>query len=354
MTPEDELAFACIRQDIDLQREKILALCRNPALDWEVFYSITSRHGVSPLVYSNLRQCDPDLACLPTETLAKFEQDLYHSLAAQEIIAEKTAQALARLNQAHVETMLVKGAALKFWVYAQPWYTILDDVDLVLRVREAELTDPSIPEFLRHFEEEGIQFEFDFLEHHDITMNGQLSVDFDRIWRDACPVDLRGRAAWIMCPEDMLIASCINSCRKRFFGLKALRDISEIVRHYPELRWGQVCDKARAYSGHNQVYAALLVAKMMVGCSIPDEVFLRLGVLPARAALIRFLIRKQSFASLSSLNAGVKLLGRRVGWGLILSYMTYPPNQLWRRMRFVYERRQFGSSRASQQESSSR
>jgi hypothetical protein len=77
-------------------------------------------------------------------------------------------------------------------------------------------------------------FEYDFFEHHDVTMNGVLPVDFQAIWQEAVAVDYRGERTLVMRTEDLLLAVCINACRKRFFRLKSLFDIAEIVDEYQD------------------------------------------------------------------------------------------------------------------------
>ena len=80
--------------------------------------------------------------------------------------------------------------------------------------------------------------EYDYYTHHDITMNATLRVDFDRIWRDSLSGNWENRPIRLMSWEDMLIALCINSCRKRFFRLKALCDVAETVnRGAAQLDW---------------------------------------------------------------------------------------------------------------------
>lgn len=334
MTPEDELLFACIRQDFsEAQQETIRVLGRKQTVRWDVVYSTAQLHRVAPLVYANLKQCLSNDFEIPHEILDQFEHDYYYNLIAKEKIAQRTGEVLAFLNQQGIDIMVVKGGALDILVYAHPWHTTANDVDLIFRTRRAEMTDPAVPQFLDRFQD--IHFEYDYFEHHDITMNGVLPVDFGRIWRDATKINFRGHELWVMSPEDLLIAACINSCRKRFFRLKALRDISEILKHYSGIKWQDLCTKARAYQCNTIVYGALVVAKMIMGVELPARAFDGLAVSAVRAALIRYLSRKMSFASLATLYEGSTLFGREVGRGLLLPYATYRRDQMWKRIKFV-------------------
>ncbi len=336
MSPEDRLLLACIRPDADSQRGVIAQLGRDLKLRWDVVYSIADRDGVAPLVYANLRECNPEFLSIPEETIVHFENDLYYNIIAKEKLAEKVAQVLGFLNRERVEVMLVKGAALDILVYAQPWYTVLNDVDLIFRLRQAEMTTLAVPQFLDRFQDQGVHFEYDYFRHHDLTMNGTLPVDFEGIWEGASKINFRGREVWVMCPEDLLIAACINSCRKRFFQLKALRDLTEILNHFRGMHWEELSRKARAYHCNNIVYAALVVARITVGIELPEKVLAGLAVPTVRTAIIGYLSRRMSFASLASLYSGSQIFGRAVSWGLLLPYMTYRREQVWKRIEFVW------------------
>lgn len=334
MTPEDELLFACIRQDFsEAQRETILVLGRKQPVRWELVYSTAELHGVAPLVYANLRQCLTQDFQIPTEINDQFERDYYRNIIAKEQIAERIERVFAFLNREGIDAMLVKGGALDILVYSHPWYTTANDIDLIFRLRQAQMTDQVVPRFLAQFQD--IHFEYDYFEHHDVTMNGMLPVSFETIWRDATRINFRGHEVWVMSPEDLLIAACINSCRKRFFRLKALRDIAEIVNHYRRIDWEELTGKARAYQCNNIVYGALVVTKLIMGIELPEQVLPALAVPLVRAALIRYLSQKISLASLASLYSGSRLFGREVGRGLLLPYTTYRWNQMWRRIKFV-------------------
>jgi hypothetical protein len=180
--------------------------------------------------------------------------------------------------------------------------------------------------------------EYDYFEHHDVMMNGVLPVDFEQIWRDATQIEFRGQPLWVMAPEDMLISVCINSCRKRFFRLKALCDIAETINKYG-LNWPEVVRRARTYDCHNIVYTALWVTQMTLGCSITEEVLDNFEVNPIRAKIIRYLSRRMSLDAFSSLYFGKNLLGRKVDWPLVLPYATFRWYQVWRRVAFVFSPR---------------
>jgi hypothetical protein len=228
-----------------------------------------------------------------------------------------------------MNVMLIKGAALSILVYQQPWYTV-HDVDLLIKPRRDELSASDLALIQAMFKKlPGI--EYGFFAHNDVTMNGVLPVDFLRIWHDAIQLHYRDQPLCVMCPEHMLLTACINICRKRFFRLKSLLAVVEIVNHYPALNWHQVVTQAREWRCNRIVYTALVVARMTVGCQVPEPVFAELAISPVRRALLPSLI--QGLLDHTSLTAtypflGPYLFGRRLTVPLLLAYISYTPAQV--------------------------
>ena len=138
-----------------------------------------------------------------------------------------------------------------------------------------------------------------------------------------------------MSPEDMLISLCVNSCRKRYFRLKALCDIAETVNRCGSLDWSKLVQKATAYDCRAIVYAALFITQSRLNCALPTGVLDALHLNPARRRAIHYLSRQLSLTAYDSLYAGGTLAGRRPDFALILPYATFRPYQIWRRLKFA-------------------
>lgn len=345
MQPEEKLLLLCTQIPFPATSQQMVRdLCRQREIHWDVVYTTAEQHGVAPLIYLNLQQCDLVELGAPPEVISCFKQSFRHTVANKNYIADKLIEILTYFNQRSIAVMLIKGAALDAVVYDQPWYTAFNDVDLVLKLHDADISAQNDTEITTFFNRVP-GFEYEYFRHHDITMNGVLPVNFERIWDEATKIEYREREAWVMSPEDMLISVCINSCRKRFFRLKALADISAVIHAYPDLDWPKLVWKAKAYDCTPVVYTALLVAKMTIGCQLPEKVLDHLEVNPLRAKIIQFLSQRISLAAFASLQSGKKLLGRRMDWSLLLLYATFRGYQIWRRIMFVIMFRERGLSR---------
>lgn len=324
MRPEDHILFACTRQDFtDEHKRAVLEISRKHSLSWETVFSKAEQHGVAPLVYLNLCQGEGLGLDIPESIVNRYRLFAMRNTVRKEQRVQRTLQALEYFNSQSVDVMLIKGAALDLLVYGHAMLITSNDIDFVLKRRREELSPDEIQQIMNDLHQSGI--EFDFYSHHDVTINGALPVDFERIWQEASRIDYRGQPAWLMSPEDMLISVCINSCRKRYFRLKSLLDIAETLRKMDAIRWDLVVEKSRQYDCQNIVYTALLVSRETLGCALPPGALHSLGVNPLRAGLInsmvRFLIRYSSLPAAP--NAGRSLLGKQVHASLVLPYASY-------------------------------
>ncbi len=329
--PEDQLLYLCTRPDFPaVHQSRVRELCRQSQIHWEVVYATAEHHGVAPLIYANLQRCHLAELGVPSEIIGRFKQVFVRNVATKSQIADELTEILAFFNRQSINIMLIKGAALDLAVYEHSWYTTFKDVDFILKCRRADLSE-EIKAFLRPLS----GFEYEYFGHHDLNMNGVLPVNFQTVWDDAVQLIFRGHKIWVMAPEDMLISVCINSCRKRFFRLKALADICAVLQAYPRLDWAKLTQKTKAYDCAALVYAALLVAKNTVGCDLPEQALDHLGVSWLRTQLIQALSRRMSPAAYASLSSGKEVLGRNLDSSLLLSYATFRGYQVWRRVKFV-------------------
>jgi len=303
MRKEDKILLAGARQDF--QGEVDLDV------DWELVFKLAVDHGIAPIIYENI------VRGTGLEIEKKFSLAAAHNAIDKERRGRVLGDALAYFAGKSVEVMLIKGAALDVLVYERPYLTVSKDIDIILS-KKVEV--PHFP---------GI--EYDFYHHHDTDINGALPVDFDRIWRDSLPIIYREHPARVMCPEDMLISLCINSCRKRFFRLKSLMDIRETSLRLP-INWDKLMFNAKAYDCLPIVYTAMRVTERTLGFSVPK---IKLGI---RKPLIDLMINVLMRRPLSSYPfSGPNVMGRQINFASILPYMNYRGYQIWRKAQEIRE-----------------
>ena len=322
MTREDRLLLLCARQEfLPAHREAVERLCQEGEIRWGNLAAAAGRHGVLPIVGANLRRCDPAATGLPEALAARFEIAVLENAAVRERDADRLATGLARLREVELEAMLLKGTALSLHVYEEPWVVTSQDIDLSLKPGPGwEKGKGEEKKVRKALYTHGV--ECDLEAHHDVTMNGVLPVDFERIWREARRLSFRGVPAWLMSPEDLLISLCVNGCRKRF-RLKVLFDVAETLRRGGPLDAGRLGRLAREGHCEGIVYATLILARKALGAEIPEGLLDSLGLSAPRAALLRAL-------ATAFLRAGsfVERSGRPLA--LALAYAALRPVESWK------------------------
>jgi hypothetical protein len=136
----------------------------------------------------------------------------------------------------------------------------------------------------------------------------------------------------------MLLVSCINSCRKRYFRLKSMLDIAEILNRYPQLDWADLASRTRSYGCNTILFTALTVSQACLDPPLPARLDRLFAVHPVRADLIRsMLARLYQRGNLESLAyfSQVGVLGRSFSWTLLLTYLSYPNHLLSAKVREV-------------------
>ena len=338
----DELLFRCMRQDMPPAEAQVLVHALEArVLDWDAVCRIAARHGVAPLVYVNLRKCVAAGLEVPEPIMARFKGAMFAAVRAKEQNQRWLERVIGFFNEQQIEVMLLKGAALDIAVYDPAWYVTALDIDLLIRAEENEMP-ADVLATIWSFNDDG-PFECNFSRHHDLCIDGLLRIDYPQLWRDARAVDVAGGRAYIMCPEDLLIAACINGCRKRYFQLKNLYGIRQTLVQFPDLDWDRLADKAQGYQCAAIVFAALQVARQTVAAPVSEPALDRIRPGAVRSRTIRFLVNRMSYASLSERSTDLedqtrlrdKKLVARSNLSLLLPFATYRWQQCYRRLKWL-------------------
>jgi len=343
MIPEDKLLFICTRQNfLETHKKAVIDLCDREKINWEKVYAIAKQHGVAPLVYLNLQKCFENSFLVPQDIANKFKLYLYTKKTLEKKWENTLRDTLDFFQKRLIDVMLIKGVALNALVYEHSWIVNKNDFDIIIR---SETITPTLKEkneiedYIRSIKSKGI--ECDYFNHHDIICAEALPIDFRDIWNNAKKINFLGQDVYVMSPEDMLIIACINSKRKRFFRLKSLFDIAEIIRTYPDLNWKVFTGKTKKYHCNNVVYTALFVTKKTIGCRFPEAVLKDLGVFPLRKLIIHIIIRylsiRMSLTSLYPFSEENPMI-RKINLSLALPFMVFQWRHLLRKLLHIQKR----------------
>ena len=152
-----------------------------------------------------------------------------------------------------------------------------------------------------------------------------LPIDFGEIWTSSKEETFKGQKVLIMSPENILLANCINSCRKRFFRLKSLCDIAETIEFFNTLNWEIFIKNTEKYCCRYIVYTSLLITNITVKSDLPKNVLSRLNISKSKAVLIYLLVKFLcNYVPLNSLLSSPKvgLLRKNITFSLILKFIV--------------------------------
>ncbi len=347
---EDQIILICCRQRFESShQDQLLDISHAQKVNWEVVFQTSRLHGVAPLVYWNLSKLGFEKLGVPEFTKLDFKTAYQRNVTIRRDSEENLEQVLEISSRYPLAVMLVKGEALVHLVYWHPWLVSMADMDILFKPAadqkelpfRAQLVE-ALEELNRRSSQGSEHIEYDFNIHHDITMNGILRVDENFIWGDAQKIQLGNHFVYMMSPEHTLIATAINACRKRYFKLKSLFDLVEIIQAYPNLKWETVIEQSITYRCNMIVFTALCVAKMTLGCSCSETILDLMGVNPLRKWFIRRLIAEliKNYSLLELINRmDRKILGRKLSLTLLLTYATYHWEQVLRKLVEIYKNR---------------
>jgi hypothetical protein len=312
--------------------EQVWQICQASAPNWRKLFLTAEAQRVSPLVHHNLDVSSSLRPLVPPAVRSDFKRAHIHNVLKKKE-SFRTLAALARCCADNgVDPLLVKGGALAFFVQRWPWSLISGDLDVVLRAQMGGIADANVEtvvQFAEHYNHsrthlsEHIEYELDA--HHDVSMNRVLRITGQDYWRAARRVEIDGSPLFILSPEMMLIAACINACRKRYFYLKALHDIATLCRNDPGIDWREIVALSLHYRADAIVYTALLVTQTTLGCPLPSQVWDHFSFGRVRRAGIERMVAllwKHSSLDALSMSRGA-VFGRQLSAPLLLTYLSY-------------------------------
>ncbi len=340
MNTARQILFTLTRQRFsDTHRERVEALCAHARIDWAAVSATAGREGVAPIVGVNLAACDPAATRVPQAVTDRLQGALFENAARKAERWQDLEAIVADLRHTGWDVLLLKSAALDACgVYRDRWVTCARDADILLRRRRGAgaATDPrSVRSLLdRHGIETDLLLPGDTPDragHHDLSLNGIVRLSVDDLWQGAREVPLGGTpgaAAWLMCPEDLLLTLCLNGCRKRYFRLKTLFDIAETVACHPDLDWTRLARRARAWGVEALAFAAIRAAAVTLGLPSWSRAGYSVLAPGPRRLLLESLVRAVRSSE-----------PRRRFPLILLQYAGFGTAQAWRSLRLALARR---------------
>ncbi len=258
---------------------------------WDAVLHLAQRETMAPLVHAAVKEAALDR--VPASVTVAVAQAYEQAAAAARGAYAQLAEILEVFRAARVTAMVLKGAAMARFLYADPAVRPFTDLDLLVPFEQIDRAH-------------------DVLLRAGYAIYGGAPTAADRRWRHArgyydprgyrLPVDLhwryagypllvpidyrtilaRGRAAEIggvplVVPsaEDLLVALGVHFQRDLWYGkprLRYLRDVTEISQR-AHVDWPRVIQATRdSPAVRTPVYVTLAAASVLLGAAIPQPV----------------------------------------------------------------------------------
>jgi hypothetical protein len=338
---DNDLIWLCTRKNFTPEyQSQAIQIIQGHAINWNRLYDTVLDHKVAYIVVENLLTLQAQGVALPAELLKHHRVGLLAHIVYRRAADRDLEQILEYFHRKSVDILVAKGTALSLTVFQGVSQYTPGDLDILLR---NELSDISCEEDsldIAFFKSLEYYPEWERNQHHDLSINGLLPIDFERIWQNAVPIERWEQPfrALIMCPEHMLLFACISACRKRYFRLKSVLDIAEIINFYPGLDWEKLRQDAKAFRCQTIVYTALVVTQLTVGCNLPEKLLRTFDIGIVRAALIWQLVQYITrHISLIDLKPTVDPKDKRINVALLLVAVTYDFSRITQRLNYLWQ-----------------
>ncbi|WP_420209359.1 nucleotidyltransferase family protein [Candidatus Electronema sp. JC] len=306
----------------------------------DIFFQETAAQGMAPLLFRKISK--QDCSDWPPDLLARLKETALRQAAAELLLEADLRALLHAFADAGIEPLLLKGTALAYSLYPEPWLRPRCDTDLLVAEAEREKAaallqgmgyETLLEENMDYVSAQksysktgpGIRFSYDL--HWQISnTNRQFSRSFadEHLFAAAVSVPSLGEHARTLSKIDSLLYACFH--RAGHFShsgdrLIWLHDIHLLCQSLTEAEAETFCAKARRLEIRALCADAIAVSKSWFSTKLPEQL----------ATLMEAKTNNETFAAL------LKPGGRQVGikHHALLELRALPT---WReRIRFLFQ-----------------
>lgn len=279
-------------------------LPQTPA-EWSAVIVAAHALQVSPLLYYRLHAAGLIETLLP-EVRDTLRNPVWRLTALNEQRTHELAQFAARMHEAGVPLIPLKGACLDLWVYPRPGLRPMSDLDVLVPGNQTAIAARVMMEAGYAcsgplVDDEHVLSEMHHLpafihpvRHTHVEVHGTLAsaerpfVDADILWQHALSASISGVPVKRLCTEHLLMHVCWHGVllhRLQGSGLRILLDVAMILEHCAaELDWDLLLEHTVNRPWQRAVALGIWGAQAHFGASVPDEAARALGMadLPAQ------------------------------------------------------------------------
>ncbi|MCA1629222.1 MAG: nucleotidyltransferase family protein [Acidobacteria bacterium] len=283
-------------------------------VDWELFTSLSLRHGVMPLVYRRLK--DSFAAAVPPSRMSFFAARYKQNVARNIYLTGEMLRALDALKGEGVEPIPYKGPALACEAYGDPALRQFIDLDILVRPRDVWKASAALERqgFEPHFKLRGESERAAFLRLGYVQLftrpSDRLAVELhwgvaprffnfpfriERLWESDQRLTVAGRSVRAIAPEFLVLLLCVHGNKDLWARLEWVSAIDALLSRAPRPNLETMLAEAKAHGALRVLLLGLALAHGLFETPLPPVALKQLGDAPAVSRLAEQ-VRDQMFA----------------------------------------------------------
>lgn len=287
--------LGCLRACLPGSDQPAPALPAAP--DWELFLKLAAFHRVAPLLERALRL--GRLPELPAPVHAGLENLVRANSTRGLLLTAELARLLKGWGVLGIQALPFKGPSLALQLYNDPTLRHYDDLDVFVRQADFPAARAHLVSlgYQPQPPEPGEDFHETFkLPHPDRPLEVELHWSLlpenrtqrlapETFWARCATVTVGGASALALAPEDLLLFLCLHGSKHGWNRLLWLCDVTQLLRHHPQLDWDSLLSRARQAQGWRMLLLGLFLARELLNAPLSPEIEQSLRREPAVARL---------------------------------------------------------------------
>jgi hypothetical protein len=280
---------------------EVKELVRLP-LDWEEILESASWHGVAPLLYHNLKGLYQSFA-ISQNAMDRLKKAYYENLARNMYFYAELSRILEAFGDKGINIIVLKGAALAGAVYGNMALRPMNDIDLLVKEEDIAYAEKVMSELgylfqgerplewyrENHFHIPYVHPEKNVLvevhwhisgKYHPSQINVTDTDIIKRWWERAQYVEISGRRALVLSPDDLIFHLSLHFLKHRFmsqgrdlksvftsrWALIQLCDVFQTINHYGDkISWTGLELESKRCGVSSLIYSTLYLVEKFIG-----------------------------------------------------------------------------------------
>jgi hypothetical protein len=285
----DRLLLKCIQRDPGLNL--INSFHGMNVEQWGILLARSRVLGVEPIFTASLYKMN-DIS-MPDEIKSQVRKDHMSNVARNMRITQTLKEITSLFAEHRIETILLKGAHLSYFIYENIGQRTMSDIDLMVKESDLAKAERKLVEI--GFETQrkfGIETESAIHHHLPPLMkeggnvpvelhwtlvypNAPFTIDLKSIWEQSEEHSIGGSIVRVLSAPDLVLMLAIHCAyHDRFdYGLKTLCDVDAIIKFCgTKLIWEDLIARARSWKADRCLFIVLSLAKKHLDVIVPEAV----------------------------------------------------------------------------------